>query len=115
MSSHKTSRLAKERRRSERVLAQVPARWLRRTGTANLATADVCVRGLFLCTTEPARIGELLKIELALPGGPLTMMVVVRNSGLRGGHAGLGVEVYQLAEDETVRWMRFCSTLGASR
>ncbi|MCA1664885.1 MAG: PilZ domain-containing protein [Myxococcales bacterium] len=113
MSSHKTSRLTKEQRSSERVLAQVPARWLRRTGAANVVTADVCARGLFLCTTDTARIGELLKIELALPDGPLTMMVVVRNCGVRGGRTGLGVEVYQLEEDRA-RWTRFCVALGAS-
>jgi hypothetical protein len=112
VSSPKNARLSSERRRAQRALAQVPARWIRRSGASPLTTADVCVRGMFLCTAEQARIGELLKIEILLADGALPMMVVVRNRGVRGGRQGVGVETYQLTDEDGFRWKRFCRSLG---
>ena len=94
------------------MLAQVPVKWIRRAGSAQLTTADICVSRMFLCTAEPMKVGELLKVEVNLPDGPLVLIVVVKNCGRRGQRAGAGVAVFQAADEDAARWRRFCSTLG---
>ena len=62
-----------ERRRAERFRVRLPCRWEgRRDGEAATVT-DLSTDGAFVLSKDLVETGELVKLELLLPGGVITL------------------------------------------
>jgi len=102
---------APEQRRSPRVLAEVPLRWVRDTGVVHSSSADVSDTGLFFRSDEPVDVGELLQLEIDLPDGPMRLLVTVRHVSSDAARPGFGVALFADNTASAVRWRSFCSDL----
>src|SRR5438309_1904996 len=103
-----------EKRRSQRVVAHLPALWIRRSGAIKSATADVSAQGIFPRTAEYAKKGELLKVEVSPPGeSPIMLLVIVQHMSRKPGKLGFGLEIHSLESDDSRRWLNFYQRLQA--
>jgi hypothetical protein len=100
-----------DQRRSRRVAAVLPIRWIRDTGVVKSASADVSENGLFFRSTEPVTIGELLQFECEMPDGLMRLLVTVRHISNEPGKEGFGVSLYAEGTSSARRWERFCADL----
>ena len=85
--------MSRSQRRSERIWTNLKVRWIRTGGVVELTAIDMNQHGMFLVTDEKVTVGELLRIEVLVPAGPLVMFVVVRFVGQSQYRNGMGVEL----------------------
>jgi len=72
-----------------------------------LRAVDMNLHGMFLFTNERVGVGELLHVEVLVPGGPLKMFVRVRFCGeTQSGH-GIGVELHLVDSKYRALWAEF--------
>jgi len=98
-------------RRSVRVEASLPVRWLRAQNPVTVAATDLNVHGLFLITPTTIAVGYLMHLEVTLPSGPIRMMVVSRFCGHTNRGHGIGVEIFAIAKLEQRRWLEYYGQL----
>src|SRR5258706_6292970 len=92
------------KRRTERVECTIPIRWIRRSGCIELIAADCNLHGMFLCcASDSARPGELMHLEVSLPGGAMEMFVAARFVGTSAAGEGIGVEIFVIDDKPKTR------------
>ena len=107
---------SRNNRRSERIATDLKVRWIRRSQVVELAAIDMNQHGMFLACEEQVNTGQLLQIEVLVPGEPLTMFVVVRFVGETHSGKGMGVELYLMDDKYRAQWAAFYrSELAAFR
>lgn len=104
------------KRRSERIRAELPVIWVRRDRRDELRTADISLEGMFLRTDELIDPGFLVHLEVTLPGeNPLIVFAVTRFCGRTMAGAGMGVQFYVLSDHDRRRWQAHYRTLLRER
>jgi len=102
-------------RRTERIASGIRVSIMRGGVLKPAIVADVNEHGLFIATQCSVEPGELIKVVIELPDGPLTACVVVRFVGRTSAGQGLGTEFLCVGESEMRRWSRYYRGLLAQR
>jgi hypothetical protein len=103
-------------RRSRRVKAELPVRWVRARDAIAMVADSLSIEGLFLRIAEPPPVGSLVPIEVDLPSGQtVQMVVVVRFIGKSSRGAGMGVEIHSLDKEWHETWRLTYESLSVRR
>ena len=113
------SQSSHQRRRDKRYPARLPIRTRVRGSLNDLFSEDISFRGLFLCTTSPPPLRQLIRIETVLPPRNVPfathgMVVHVVSPGDPAGRRpGFGVQFYGMG-DERRAWEAFVQYIQQS-
>jgi hypothetical protein len=104
-----------ENRRTKRVRCCVPARWMRASGDIHAVVIDINAHGLFLRTDASIDTNMLMKMEIKLPDGPVTVIGVARFVGQNTQGRGIGVAIFAMEESDKRRWLVHYRSLAGGR
>jgi PilZ domain-containing protein len=94
-----------DNRRTKRVRCTMKGRWLRRTGDVDGEVIDINAHGLFLRTDASIEPNTLMRIEVTLPDGPVTLLGVARFVGVAYHGRGIGVSLFAMDDANSRRWL----------
>jgi hypothetical protein len=97
--------MGREKRRTKRVRCAIRGRWLRRSGDVAGEIIDINAHGLFLRTEASVEPNTLMRIEVALPDGPVTLLGVARFAGVAYHGRGIGVSLFAMDDVNSRRWL----------
>jgi hypothetical protein len=106
-----------ERRRDIRVHVSPPGQIVRIAGREPIEILNASFRGLFArVTNEPPQAGELIKLAVELPAGPVQLQgVAVRIVRDRAGRAGVGFRFFALNGETKRLWESYITNLLGTR
>ena len=68
---------------------------------------EVSTEGLFLVTTEPVPLNQVMNLAVALPDGVIEFFGVSRYVGDSEHGHGVGVSIHTMSNEEKRRWWSF--------
>jgi PilZ domain-containing protein len=104
-----------ESRRTKRVRCCMPARWMRLSGDIHAVVIDINAHGLFLRTDASIDTNMLMRMEIKLPDGPVTVIGVARFVGQNAQGRGIGVAIFAMDEEQKRRWLAHYRSLAGVR
>jgi hypothetical protein len=100
-----------EKRRSARVAASLPVRWLKAGAAVELEATDINSNGLFLRTDIVPNERALMQLEVVLPGRKIRFFGVARFVGVADSGRGIGVEIHLIDEQDRTIWQQLYRAL----
>jgi hypothetical protein len=103
-----------DQRRSPRYATDLSVQVHGRGGVKDLRTVDVSRHGIFVASSEPEPVRQLVRLTIVLPDGPLpaTAFVVRVINDPERGVQGMGLQLFALAALAKTRWDEFIHRLA---
>jgi hypothetical protein len=87
---------------------------MRLSGDIHAVVIDINAHGLFLRTDASIDLNMLMRMEIKLPDGPVTVIGVARFVGQNSHGRGIGVAIFAMDEEQKRRWLtHYRSLIGA--